>query len=296
MQFHDSTALSKALKSLFQQLETYLSLNRPLNVYLAGGMAVHLYTSTRVTTDVDAEFGARVYLPDDLVVDVTLDDGSQQVLYFDKNYNSTFALMHEDYQINAIPIDIGIGMINLKVLSPVDLVVSKIARFADNDKDDIAALVHQGLVSAEEIEQRALSALPGFIGGIAMLKQNIRDAVTLARAEEKNLIAERCKAIANLKSRVGSALSFWKHATFAIQTYGPEKVNWADVERQTIVESISQNGQSPSDVSDVLCRYSPGAITTDNQNKIRALIEQISPQLQQQYVVSRRQTMQHKKG
>jgi hypothetical protein len=39
-------------------------------VYLADGMAVHLYTANRVTTDVDAEFGGRVHLPNDLMVEV----------------------------------------------------------------------------------------------------------------------------------------------------------------------------------------------------------------------------------
>lgn len=95
--FHTRTALAGGLRELFKQLETRLSLSSPLNVYLAGGMAVHLYTANRVTTDVDAEFGGRVHLPKDLMVEVTLEDGTQQIVYLDTNYNSTFALMHEDY-------------------------------------------------------------------------------------------------------------------------------------------------------------------------------------------------------
>lgn len=125
-------------------------------------MAVHLYTASRVTTDVDAEFGGRVYLPNDLMVEVTLEDGTQQVVYFDTNYNSTFALMHEDYLDDSIPVDLGMDQIRVHVLSSVDLAVSKIARFADNDKDDIAALVRLGLTSADEIEHRATSALAGY--------------------------------------------------------------------------------------------------------------------------------------
>lgn len=65
---------------MFRQLEERLSLRGPLNVYLAGGMAIHLYTAGRVTTDVDAEFGGRVHLPNDLMVEVTLEDGTQQVV------------------------------------------------------------------------------------------------------------------------------------------------------------------------------------------------------------------------
>lgn len=182
--FHTHTALAEGLRELFKQLEQRLALGRPLNVYLAGGMAVHLYTADRVTTDVDAEFGGRVHLPNDLMVEVMLEDGTPQVVYLDTNYNSSFALMHEDYLDDAIPIDLGVDQIHVHVLSPVDLAVSKIARFADNDKEDIAALVRLGLTSADAIEQRATSALVGFIGGQAMLKLNLRDAVALARREE----------------------------------------------------------------------------------------------------------------
>jgi len=182
--FHTRTALARALGELLKQLEERLSLQSAVNVYLAGGMAVHLYTSYRVTTDVDAEFGARLFIPNDLIVDVVLEDGTREAVHFDTNYNSTFALMHEDYTKDAIPLDMGTEHIRLYVLSPLDLAVSKIARFADNDKDDIAALVRLGLTSADEIEHRATSALAGYIGGQSMLKLNLRDAVALAREVE----------------------------------------------------------------------------------------------------------------
>jgi hypothetical protein len=180
-QFQLHTALAKGLRELFKQLELRLALDRPLNVYLAGGMAVHLYTAARVTTDVDAEFGSRIFLPSDLIVDVTLEDGSILPVYFDSNYNSSFALLHENYLDDAIPLDLGLEQIRLYVLTPLDLAVSKIARFADNDKEDIAELVRLGLTKADEIEQRANAALNGYVGGLAMLRVNLRDAVALAR-------------------------------------------------------------------------------------------------------------------
>jgi len=57
--FHTETALAGGLRDLFRLLEVRLSLHSPVNVYLAGGMAVYLYTASRVSTDVDAEFGSR---------------------------------------------------------------------------------------------------------------------------------------------------------------------------------------------------------------------------------------------
>ena len=183
-QFHTHTALAQGLKELFGQLAARLGLQSPLKVFLAGGMAVHLYTASRVTTDVDAEFGSRIFLPSDLVVDVQLEDGTRESLYFDTNYNASFALMHEDYLADAIALDVGVPQISLYVLSPLDLAVSKIARWADNDKEDIADLVRLGLTTADEIEQRATQAIGRYVGGLPMLRLNLRDAVALARQVE----------------------------------------------------------------------------------------------------------------
>jgi hypothetical protein len=182
--FHTRTALADGLGKLFRQLEERIALSKPLAVYLAGGMAVHLYTAKRVTTDVDAEFAGRVFIPNDLMVEITLEDGSPQLIYLDTNYNPTFALMHEDYREDAIPVDLGLEHIQVYVLSPVDLAVSKIARLASNDCEDIQELVRLGLTTADEIEQRAKSALVGYVGGQAALLLNLRDAVALARDAE----------------------------------------------------------------------------------------------------------------
>ena len=180
--FHTGTALAQGLRELLKQLEERLSLTKPLTMYLAGGMAVHLYTSARVTTDVDAEYSARVHIPDDVMVTINLEDGTPQVIYLDKNYNSSFALMHEDYRDDSIPVDLGLKHVVVRVLQPVDLAVSKIARLAENDREDIASLVRLGLTNANQIEQRASAAIAGFVGGQSSLLVNLKDALSLARS------------------------------------------------------------------------------------------------------------------
>ena len=191
--FHTQTALAQGMKTLFQKLEERLSLNKPLNVHLAGGMAVYLYCVSRVSTDVDAEFGGRLLIPSDLIVNIEMEDGSTEPMYFDTNFNPSFALLHEDYLDDAIPLDLSLKHIRLNVLSPLDLAVSKIARFQDPDREDIAALVRQGLTTADAIERRATEAMGGFVGGLPMLKLNIRDAVALARQVEVE--AKRARAV-----------------------------------------------------------------------------------------------------
>lgn len=185
--FHLDTPLARGLREFLRRLVERLAPTRPLTVYLAGGMAVHLYTAGRVTTDIDAEFSARVALPNDLFVEVALEDGREETIYLDTNYNSTFALMHEDYQRDALPADLGLRGIDLRVLSPVDLAVSKIARLAEVDREDIRALVQSGLTSADAIARRADEAVAGYVGGEAMLRLNIKDAVRIARATEGSL-------------------------------------------------------------------------------------------------------------
>ena len=164
------------LRQLFLELETHLKLEGPLTVYLAGGMAVHLYTGERVTTDVDAEFTGRLAIPQDLVIDIRHDDGSTRALYFDVNHNPMFALMHERYQDDSIALDIGTSDLQLRVLSPLDLAVSKLARFAANDREDIQALAAKGLFTSIEFRLRAEEALTRFVGGQSMVRLNIEDA------------------------------------------------------------------------------------------------------------------------
>lgn len=47
--FRTETPLAQGLRDILTQLEARLSLTGPLDVYLAGGMAVHLYQCCRST-------------------------------------------------------------------------------------------------------------------------------------------------------------------------------------------------------------------------------------------------------
>lgn len=273
--YHMDTALAHGLRDLLKRLEERIGLNKPVNVYLAGGMAVHLYTGSRTTCDVDAEFGSKVYIPQDLAVQVVLEDGRTEEVYLDTNYNSTFALMHEDYLEKSIPVELGLAHFRLHVLSPIDLAISKISRFADNDKQDIAALVRLGLVGATQIERHAMEAIGGYVGGVAMLLLNVRDAVKLAREVEAELLSRRVSGLASLQTKAGAAYTFWQHAMSALSKAGaPQDVDWPEVEKAAAVESLGK-GQSPQEVADVICQYSPGAIELDRKERVRELVGQL---------------------
>lgn len=62
----------------------------------------------------------------------------------------------------------------------MDLAVSKIARWADVDREDIASLVQAGLTDASAIAQRAREAVTAYIGNPADIQHKIAQAVELA--------------------------------------------------------------------------------------------------------------------
>lgn len=171
-----ATPVGEAVRKLFAELAQRLALQQTLRVYLAGGMAVYFYVGKRVSHDLDAEFAGRVLLPTDLTVEI---EGDEPV-YFDTNFNPMFALVHEHYQRDAVPVDLGVAHIDLRLLAPVDLAVSKIARFADVDREDIASLVAAGLTDAAAIAQRAREAATAYIGNPADIQHKISLAVELA--------------------------------------------------------------------------------------------------------------------
>lgn len=172
------------------------ALKEPIKMYLAGGMAVNFYTGYRPTVDVDASFSHRLLLPKeaDLVVPFLNGAGQTCSVYFDMNYNASFALMHPDFERDSYKVlgqEFVDSKIELRILSPVDLAVSKLSRFEGNDQEDINELARCGLISANDLEKRAKEAVDFYIGNPAMLLLNLRDALSAVSAIEKSLLKSK---------------------------------------------------------------------------------------------------------
>lgn len=130
---------------------TLPDLKEPVKMYLAGGMAVNFYTGYRPTGDIDASFSHRILLPKAKGLAVTYEDeeGCARVVYFNMNYNTALTLGHPDFNEDAYRVrgaEFENEKLELSILSPVDLAVSKISRFEDNDREDIAELARHGLI------------------------------------------------------------------------------------------------------------------------------------------------------
>ncbi|HEY9250810.1 MAG TPA: DUF6036 family nucleotidyltransferase [Rariglobus sp.] len=164
-------ALSVFLDRLDGELRGDGYAGEPVRMYLAGGLAVNYYCGTRYTGDIDASFSRRILLQDEtLVLEYRKRDGSDALLYFDRNYNTAFALLHEDYEADSVEWA-GIGnerrLVQLRVLAPLDLAVSKVARFSEQDRQDIRDLARVAGFTIDALRARAGEALRDFVGNRA---------------------------------------------------------------------------------------------------------------------------------
>jgi hypothetical protein len=151
----------------------------PVKMYVAGGAALHLFTGQRLSDDIDASFSHRIALPDDLEISYKGADGTAELLYFDRQYNDTLGLLHEDAYDDSIPLTLdGIdsALLDVRLLTPLDLAVSKLGRFADQDRDDIVALAKLKLVDSSALRARANAALAGYVGDTKRVQGSIEVA------------------------------------------------------------------------------------------------------------------------
>lgn len=182
-------AYLKAFTEIVLRIQSSLAGSRsqikePVKLFVAGGAAVHAYTGARISADIDATLSRRVLLPENLEVSYRDRDGTPRVLYFDRQYNDTLGLLHENAYADSVALEIdGLdrSLVDLRLLSPTDLAVSKLARLAPNDREDIRSLAAAGLLDAEGVRQRAEEALAGYIGDMGMVRIAIDEACDIIR-------------------------------------------------------------------------------------------------------------------
>ena len=182
-------AYLKAFAEVLSRIQQTLKGSRPdvfpIRMYVAGGAALHLLTGARVSEDVDAVFSKRILLNEEIEVSYRDPDGGARLLYLDRNYNDTLGLLHEDAYEESIPVSLpGVeaSRIDIRVLSPLDLAVSKLSRFSDQDRQDIEHLARERLISSKALRRRAEEALTGYLGDMDALKNTIDIACRLVDA------------------------------------------------------------------------------------------------------------------
>lgn len=160
----------------------------PIRMYVAGGAALHMYTGERVSMDIDATFSHRIALPPDLEVAYRDADGAARVLYLDRQYNDTLGLLHEDAYDDSVPLTLAgtdPHVLEVRLLSALDLAVSKLGRFTSQDRDDIAALARRKLITSAALRGRAEDALKGYVGDTRRVQGSIEIACRIVADVER---------------------------------------------------------------------------------------------------------------
>lgn len=183
------SAYGKAFQEVLSRVQQALAGARaqagPVRMFIAGGAALHLLTGERVSEDIDASFSRKVIFDGEIAVSYRDADGRSRVLYLDRNYNDTLGLMHEDAYKDSRKLDIpGIDqrVMEVRVLSPLDLAVTKLSRFGDQDRDDIEKLARMGLIDSGSLRRRAEAALAGYVGRLEAVRTSIDVACRLVDA------------------------------------------------------------------------------------------------------------------
>jgi len=187
---------SSSVMDIAQQINNYILdvtgnqvLESPISMYLAGGAAVNFYVSQRVSDDVDAVFSHRVIFPGEISSFYKEDDGSIRKVSFVNNYNESLSMMHPDYRENSIIVK-NLGAISVRVLTPEDLIISKLSRFAENDESDAKLLIRAGIVDKEKLIERFNKASLYYIFDKKMVNLALDDVLEFFDEKESSTLRE----------------------------------------------------------------------------------------------------------
>lgn len=185
------------VKKLIPELERHFAelsdrlgpLKQPLHAYIAGGIAVNYHTGYRMSDDVDLKWSHRVMIPPDMqIFEVQNPDDPDdfRVVTMDGGFTDVLGSFPPDWEQNS-PEIARVGNIILHVMDPVDLAVSKVARFQDRDREDIQQLARNGLIDLDKFRQRMQEALDFVVGNTNFVQYNAADAEGLIRKEIDDL-------------------------------------------------------------------------------------------------------------
>jgi hypothetical protein len=188
--FFTDTPMAKAIFEMVENLEDLLKEKGAepgsSRAFIFGGCALHLHTKARGSSDLDMELEAiRSVTRDEIVMaldDVFYDDpaeGSTSLVY-DLTFSPTLAPLHEDYQEDAIWLNHyeKDSPLYIYLVQKIDLAISKLGRFGDQDIEDIHTLFDHGL-DIEEFRKRATEAIKYAVAPEARLTGNLNQVINL---------------------------------------------------------------------------------------------------------------------
>ncbi|MEM0360612.1 MAG: DUF6036 family nucleotidyltransferase [Candidatus Diapherotrites archaeon] len=140
-------------QKLFELLEELdKELNRKIRVVAVGGTAMTLLGLKNSTIDIDLDVSGKdretiAKAIKNLASGYRIDLFSNGLVFSQQ--------LPEDYAEKAIPVRKKFEYIELLALSPLDIIVSKIARLSERDWQDIQACIKKAKLSKEQVRKRA---------------------------------------------------------------------------------------------------------------------------------------------
>ena len=162
-------------------------LAEPLQAWLAGGFAVHFHTRHRMSYDVNIKWSHKVPIPPDMrVFEISAPEspGGTNVVVMDGSFGGAFGSYPPEWEKRSEEVH-RFGDMVLHVINPVDLAVSKVARFSDHDREDIRALAERGLIDSDLFARRAEEALFLYVGDLTFVRRNLADAMQIVSAAKR---------------------------------------------------------------------------------------------------------------
>lgn len=167
---YPNTPMAKAIIRLFDALEALLvSRDLPdgcIRAYIFGGAAVHIYTVSRSSSDVDVEFqpskmsDKEIKLIAGKVPPIDYDDPQYgaSTLELDATFTSALGVLHEDYTDRAVLLERA-GPLEIFLPSPEDLALSKLDRLSEQDVLDMINLLSLPIADVGRFHQIAIEAI-----------------------------------------------------------------------------------------------------------------------------------------
>ena len=142
-------------------------LKKKITLIAVGGTAMTLLNFKESTIDVDFDVGREDHDLFKNVIDKTFRvDIFVDGYIFSEQLPDDYAKIAFDFK------NISFKKINLKILHPMDIILTKTARYNARDEDDIAALVKKIKINKEELKSRFEKILGSYAGSESIFRDN----------------------------------------------------------------------------------------------------------------------------
>lgn len=126
----------------------------PNAAYICGGIAAMYWgVSSRISLDLDLFMSHVIRIPPEIAAIYEDRDGESVAVMFDQTFRPDFTLLHEDFDQRARMLAES-ETVRVFVLSPEDLVLTKLSRFSERDRSDIQELISENIVRDADVIYR----------------------------------------------------------------------------------------------------------------------------------------------